>query len=427
MLDLKQIRQDPIGIENKLKTKDASISLKDLLTLDEKSRFLKGELEKIKAEQNAASKEISAKKDDKKAIDPILKQMEELKQKALKLDAEFKIVEEQKLALLLNLPNIPTDEAPVSLDPKDNRQIKVFGQKKEFSFPFKNHLELNEKLKLFDFERASKMSGTGWPIYSNLGFKLEWALINYMLDTHIKNGFIPMMLPLLVKEEIMQGSGQLPKFENQLFKVKDPDYNLYLIPTAEAPLNGLHFDEIIEEEKLPFYYVSYSPCFRREAGAAGKQERGLIRMHQFNKVELFAITTEEQSGEAFERLLKSANEVLEGLNLHYRNMLLATGDMSFAASKTVDVEVYLPGQNRYYEVSSVSNCTDFQARRSKIRSKSKNEKPRLAHTLNGSGVATSRLMVAILENGQQADGSVIIPKVLHKYLEEEITILKPGQ
>lgn len=424
MLDMKKLRANPVETEKKLKTKDSSIDLKELLALDEKSRKLKTATEEIKAKQNQASKEIGSKKGDKAAIQPILKQMEELKQKALKLDTEFKIIEEQKKAKLLVLPNLPDDDVPVSPDPKDNVSIKTFGTRKEFDFPFKNHLELNEKLKLFDFERAAKITGAAWPLYTNLGFRLEWALINYMLDIHLKNGFIPIQPPLLAKKEIMQGSGQLPKFENQLFKLKDEDYNLYLIPTAEVALNGLHFDEILEADKLPINYVSYTPCFRREAGSAGKQERGLIRMHQFNKVEMFCFSKPEDSPKAFETLLSSANEVLEGLELHYRNMLLTTGDMSFAASKTVDVEVFLPGQDRYYEVSSVSNCTDFQARRSKIRARNKNEKPALVHTLNGSGVATSRLMIAILENNQQKDGSVVLPKALHKYLEKEITVLK---
>ena len=223
----------------------------------------------------------------------------------------------------------------------------------------------------------------------------------------------------------MYGSGQLPKFEDQLFKIKDDDYNLYLIPTAETALNGINYGEILNEDDLPLKYVSYTPCFRREAGSAGKNERGLIRTHQFNKVELFCLTKPEESNEMFETMKKSAEKVLQGLELHYRNMLLVTGDMSFASTKTVDIEVWLPGQDRYYEVSSVSNCTDYQARRSMIRYKKQTEKPQFVHCLNGSGVATSRLMVALLENNQREDGSVAIPKVLQKYLGEEITEIKP--
>jgi seryl-tRNA synthetase len=241
-------------------------------------------------------------------------------------------------------------------------------------------------------------------------------LINYMLETQIKNGFEQWIPPILVRPEIVFGSGQIPKFENQQFKITDPDYQLYLIPTAEVPLNGLHYDEILTEDQLPCKYTAYTPCFRREAGAAGSQERGLIRVHQFNKVEMFCFTKPEDSMRVFEQMMASAEEILQGLDLHYRNVLLVTGDMSFASARTIDIEVWLPGQNRYYEVSSVSNCTDYQARRSQTRYRTKEGKVELVHTLNGSGLATSRLMVALLENNQNPDGSVNIPKVLQKYV-----------
>jgi seryl-tRNA synthetase len=237
-----------------------------------------------------------------------------------------------------------------------------------------------------------------------------------MIDFHVKNGYEQWIPPITVKEEIMFGSGQLPKFKGQQYQVLDDEHTLFLIPTAEVALNGLYFDEIIPEELLPLKYIAYTPCFRREAGGAGTQERGLIRMHQFNKVEMFAFCKPEDSPKVFDEFVERAEAILEGLELHYRSMLLVTGDMSYAAAKTIDVEVYLPGQNRYYEVSSISNCTDYQARRSQIRFRSKQEKPQLVHTLNGSGLATSRLMVAILENNQEADGSVRIPKVLKPYL-----------
>ena len=277
-------------------------------------------------------------------------------------------------------------------------------------------MELNEQLGLFDFKRGAKISGSGWPVYRDMGARLEWALLNYMIDIHLENGFQMCMPPHLVRPEIMFGSGQLPKFEKQLFKISDEDYQLYLIPTSEVALNGLYYDEIFKEEELPKKLIAYTPCFRREAGAAGSQERGLIRMHQFNKVEMFAFTKPEQSDRMFDEMMASAEMILQGLNLHYRNMLLVTGDMSFAAAKTIDIEVHLPGQNRYYEVSSVSHCTDYQARRSHIRFRQKEEKPEFVHTLNGSGLATSRLMVALLENNQNEDGSVTLPVVLHKYL-----------
>ncbi len=425
MIDIKLIRKDPKGVEKRLKTKVPETDLKKVLALDESLRKLQTESEELKSKRNLASKEIGQKKQAKQDAASLMKEMDAIGNQIATLDRDIADLESKRDYELALLPNIPLDLVPIAPEPKDNVCIKTYGAKTEFSFPFKNHVELNEKLHLFDFARGAKISGSGWIVYTNLGARLEWAILNYMLDIHKKNGFTQIWPPLLVKPEIMYGSGQLPKFESQLYKIKDEDYNLYLIPTAEVALNGLHFDEIIEEEMLPIKYVSYTPCFRREAGAAGKQERGLIRTHQFNKVELFCFSRPNESEKVFDIMMASAEEVLQGLGLHYRNMLLCTGDMSFASAKTVDIEVWLPGQNRYYEVSSVSNCTDYQARRSKIRFRKKGEKPELLHTLNGSGVATSRLMVALLENNQKEDGSVTIPTVLHKYLEDEISELTP--
>ena len=313
-------------------------------------------------------------------------------------------------------------DVPVSPDPADNVCLKTWGEKPTFGFEPKNHVELNEQLHLFDFKRGAKLSGTGWPVYKGMGARLEWALLQYMIDTHIRHGFEMWMLPYLVRRDVMYGAAQLPKFESQLFNLNDPDYPLYLIPTGEVPLNGLHYDEILQEEELPKRYVAYTPCFRREAGAAGSGERGLIRVHQFNKVEMYCFTKPEESDAMFEEMLSCAEKVVEGLGLHYRNMLLVTGDISFSSAKTVDLEVYLPGQERYYEVSSISNCRDFQARRSKIRYR-REGKPEFVHTLNGSGVATSRLMVGLLEANQQEDGSVIIPPILCPYLGDQERIL----
>ncbi len=425
MLDMKELRRDPKGVEAKLKNKIPDLSLSHVMALDERIRALKTEVEELKSKQNNSSKEIGMKKRKGEDISAFMEELSKLSDTIAIRDQEVAKIEAELHQELAVLPNLPLDDIPVSPSPKDNVCVKTFGEKREFSFPFKNHVELNERLQLFDFGRAAKISGSGWPLYRGMGARLEWALLNYMLDTHRKNGFMQIIPPLLVRPETIYGTGQLPKFENQLFKIKDEDYHLYLIPTSEASLNGMHADELLEEEQLPLRYTAYSPCFRREAGAAGSQERGLIRTHQFNKVELFCLTKPEDSPRVFEEMLASAEEVLQGLGLHYRNMLLTTGDMSFAAARTVDIEVWLPGQNRYYEVSSVSNCTDFQARRSQIRFRKKNEKPQYIHTLNGSGVATSRLMVALLENNQQEDGSVLVPKVLHKYLEEEVAVLKP--
>ncbi|MBS0651683.1 MAG: serine--tRNA ligase [Verrucomicrobia bacterium] len=416
MLDIKLIRTNKDAIEAKLKNKDPDVNLSPILALDERIRVIKTTVEELKASRNHLSKEIGEKKRMKQDTTELMQEVAGLGDKIAILDQELTGLEQDLLHKMSCLPNIPRDEIKVAMDPKDNVCIKTFGEKRNFPFPFKNHVELNEKLHLFDFKRAAKVSGSGWPAYSDMGARLEWALINYMIDIHLENGFQMWMPPHLVRPEIMYASGQLPKFEKQLFKIHDEDYNLFLIPTSEVVLNGLFYDEILKEEDLPKKFIAYTPCFRREAGAAGSQERGLIRMHQFNKVEMFSFTTPGQSDEVFEQMMASAEEILQGLNMHYRNMLLVTGDMSFAAAKTVDIEVYLPGQNRYYEVSSVSNCTDFQSRRSQIRYRHKEEKPELIHTLNGSGLATSRLMVALLENNQNEDGSVTLPVVLHKYL-----------
>ncbi len=424
MIDIKLMRKDPKEVEKRLKTKVPEIDLKKVLSLDESLRKIQTRSEELKSKRNLSSKEIGQKKAAKQDTSVLMQEMDKIAEEIGLLDREIAELESKRDLELAMLPNLPMDMIPVAPDAKDNVCIKTFGEKTEFSFPFKNHVELNEKLHLFDFARGAKISGSGWIVYTNLGARLEWAILNYMLDIHKKNGFVQIWPPLLVKPEIMFGSGQLPKFENQLYKIKDEDYNLFLIPTAEVALNGLHADEIIDESELPIKYVSYTPCFRREAGAAGKQERGLIRTHQFNKVELFCFAKPDESEKVFDLMMASAEEVLQGLGLHYRNMLLCTGDMSFASAKTVDIEVWLPGQNRYYEVSSVSNCTDYQARRSKTRFRKKGEKPELLHTLNGSGVATSRLMVALLENNQKEDGSVTIPTVLHKYLENEICRLE---
>ncbi|MBY0528913.1 MAG: serine--tRNA ligase [Rhabdochlamydiaceae bacterium] len=416
MLDMRLLRTQKEAIEAKLKTKDPSINLSPILALDERIRVIKTTVEELKASRNHLSKEIGEKKRLKQDTTELMSEVSGLGDKISILDQELALLETDLTHQLASLPNLPRDEIQISNDPKDNVCIKTFGEKREFSFAFKNHVELNEALHLFDFKRAAKVSGSGWPAYRDVGARLEWALLNYMIDTHLENGFTMWMPPHLVRPEMMFGAGQLPKFEKQLFKIHDEDYQLYLIPTSEVALNALYYDEILKQEDLPHKYIAYTPCFRREAGAAGSQERGLIRMHQFNKVEMFCFATPDQSDQIFDEMMASAEQILQGLNIHYRNMLLVTGDMSFAAAKTVDIEVWLPGQNRYYEVSSVSHCTDFQARRSQIRFRHKEEKPELVHTLNGSGLATSRLMVALLENNQNEDGSVTLPVVLHKYL-----------
>lgn len=424
MLDIRLLRKERAALEAKLKTKDPSISLEKVLALDEELRTLKTKIEALKASRNEQSQKIGMMKRKGEDTASLMQEVSTLGSEIGVLEPKINEIEIAYNNELASLPNIPMDDVKVSQSPADNVVIKTFGEKPSFSFPFKNHVELNEKLNLFDFKAGAKLAGSGWPAYRNWGARLEWALINFMLSQQISNGFMMWMPPLLVKPEIEYGAGQLPKFEHQQFKINDPDYNLYLIPTSEVPLNGIHLDDIINEADLPLKYTAYTPCFRREAGAAGSQERGLIRMHQFNKVEMFCFTKPEESSKVFDEMMLNAEKILEALNIHYRSTLLVTGDMSFGAAKTVDIEVWLPGQNRYYEVSSVSNCTDYQARRSQTRFRREDGKLDFVHTLNGSGLATSRLMVAILENNQNEDGSVNIPKPLQPYLDG-LTVLKP--
>lgn len=417
MIDIKLLRDNPDTVEEKLKRKEPGLSVKSILELDEKLRHFKTEVETLKSKRNELSKEIGKRKRNGEEAGELMEQAASLGEAIEAIDQNIPELEHQFNFELSQLPNLPLDEIKVSSDPADNVVLKEVGEKRSFDFPFKNHLELSENLKLFDFERAAKTTGSFWPAYRGLGARLEWALIQYMIEMQVNNGFEQWIPPLLVRPEMMYGSGQLPKFDNQQFKIQDEDFNLYMIPTAEVVLNALHSEEILEADVLPILYTAYTPCFRREAGAAGKNERGLIRTHQFNKVEMFAFSKPEESGAIFDKMVASAESILQGLGLHYRNCLLVTGDMSFASTKTIDIEVWLPGQDRYYEVSSVSNCTDYQSRRSRIRYRpAPGEKPQLVHTLNGSGLATSRLMVSLLENNQNSDGTVNVPKVLQKYM-----------
>jgi seryl-tRNA synthetase len=426
MLDINYIRQNRKKVEEGIRAKEGEVDLTELLRLDEELRTAITKGDQLKAARNDYSKKIGELKRAGGDATDAMEKVEAISYESHELDKRITELEQQFTRALSYLPNLPMEDVPVDLDKANNVCIKAVGSRPQFDFQPKNHLELNEKLEVLDFKRGAKLSGAGFPVYKGWGARLEWALINYMLETHLNNGYEMWMVPHLVKPDTLFASGQLPKFENQQFQIRDEDFSLALIPTAEIALNGLHIDEIFAEEELPKRYVSYTPCFRREAGAAGKNERGLIRVHQFNKVEMFCFTKPEESRQMFEEMLASADQVLEGLGLHYRNMLLVTGDMSYGAAKTVDVEVWLPGQDRYYEVSSVSNCTDYQARRSKTRYREKGGKPQLVHTLNGSGTATARLLVAILENNQQADGSVIIPEVLRKYLGGKERLI-PGE
>lgn len=416
MLDIKLIRKDKAAIQKKIQTKEPELDLDRVVSLDERIRDIKTHSEQLKSARNEQSKKIGELKRQDQPVEELMQQVHTMGQEITLLDRELENLEAMFQDALSRIPNVPMDDVLVSQDKNDNVCIKEVGEKRQFEFPPKNHLELNEKLHLFDFKRAAKVSGTGWPAYCGWGARLEWALLNYMIDVQLRNGFTFWLPPLLVKPHIMFGSGQIPKFDGQYYEVANDEHPLYLVPTSEVALNGLHFDETIPEDELPIKYAAYSPCFRKEAGAAGAQERGLIRVHQFNKVEMFCFTKPEDSMQLFDQMVAVAEEILEGLQLHYRNMLLVTGDMSFTAARTVDIEVWLPGQNRYYEVSSVSNCTDYQARRSLIKYKAKGGKLEYVHTLNGSGLATSRLLVSLLENNQNADGSIHLPPVLQEKL-----------
>lgn len=425
MIDLKLLRKEQAKIGARLKEKVPELDIDAVLSLDEEVRQKKTRVEQLKAKRNESSDKIGQMKRQGQDTSSLMKEMALMAEEITKIDQELASLETTLLDLHARLPNIPLDDVPFGVDASENVQIRSWKEKPTFSFHAKNHVELNEKHHLFDFKRAAKLSGTGWPSYRGMGARLEWALIQYLINYHVANGYEQWLPPLAVKEEVMFHAGQLPKFANQQYKVINEEHPLYLVPTAEVALNGLFAGEILPEEELPKKCVAYTPCFRREAGAAGSQERGLIRMHQFNKVEMFAFTKPEESVAMFDEFVNHAENLLKGLDIHFRSMLLCTGDMSFAAAKTVDIEVWLPGQNRYYEVSSVSNCTDFQSRRSDTRFRKKGQKPELVHTLNGSGLATSRLMVALLENNQQEDGSIRIPKALQPYLGG-LEVLKPA-
>ncbi len=416
MLDMKLIRKDPKAAEAKVQTKEPDLTLDAVLELDKTVRALKAQIEELQSERNAKSKEVGELKRKGENGDSLMEHVRSIGEKISELHEQLQSADVSFVDALSHIPNLPMDEVKVSQDKEENVVIKEVGDKRTFDFKPKHHLELNEKLKLFDFERTAKTSGSGWPAYRGLGARLEWSLLNYMIDIQLLRGFEFWLPPALVRPDMMFGSGQMPKFKGQFYEIKDEAHPLYLLPTAEVALNGLHYDEIIPEQELPIKYSAYTPCFRKEAGAAGAGERGLIRVHQFNKVEMFAFAKPDQSEAIFNEMISTAEEVLQGLGLHYRLCLLVTGDMSFTAAKTVDIEVWLPGQNRYYEVSSISHCTDYQARRSQIRFKGKTGKTELVHTLNGSGLATPRLLVALLENNQNADGTVTLPPVLAEKL-----------
>ena len=423
MLDVRLIREDIQKVTEGLKKRGQDIGLTELLKLDEEMRRLLKESEGFKYKRNMVSDKIGELKKKGVNTDKDTLEMREVSQKIKELDARTKELSEDINNRLLNIPNMPHSSVPVGRSAGDNVEIKKWGNPRKFNFPVKSHIELGDVVGL-DFQRASKIAGAGFVLYKGMGARLERALINFMLDLHVKeHGYLEVSPPFMVNRESATTTGNLPKFEEDLFKVDDGNY--YLIPTAEVPVTNMHRDEVIPEEMLPLYYVAYTPCFRKEAGSWGQDTKGLIRQHQFDKVELVKFVKPEGSYDELEKLLSHAEEVLKRLQLPYRVITLCTGDIGFSSAKSYDIEVWIPSQDKYREISTCSNFEDFQARRGGIKYKPKDGgKPRLVHTLNGSGLAIGRTMVAILENYQQEDGSVIIPEVLRPYMDGIEKIVK---
>jgi seryl-tRNA synthetase len=429
MLDIKLIRERADFVRQRLAARGGGdeTRIDEVLRLDERRRKLLGEVESLKAQRNRVSKEIGALMAQKKAPEAEAKKKEtrDLGDRIAQLDKEAADAENARHELMLRLPNLPHESVPPGKTAEDNPVIRLHGEKPTFSFKPKSHVEICEKLQLVDFTRAAKLSGSGFVLYTNWGAKLERALIQLMLDTHTRDhGYTEVAPPLMVGPQCLEGVGQFPKFADQYYGVQEGlDAStlgkLYLIPTAETPVANIHREEILQESQLPLFYCAYTPCFRGEAGAAGVGTRGMIRMHQFDKVELIKIVKPETGYQEHEKMLSNAERILQLLGLHYRVVLLCTGDMGFASAKTYDIEVWAPGQGSYLEVSSVSNCEDFQARRMNLRYKTSAGENRFPHLLNGSGTALARLFVALVETYQQADGSCALPAALQEYLKTE--------
>ncbi|MEK6758554.1 MAG: serine--tRNA ligase [Deltaproteobacteria bacterium] len=415
MLDIKYLRENLEEAEQRLKTRSGSVDLSGFKALDEKRRRLLGEAETLKARRNAVSEEIGRLKRDKKDASALMAEMQDESARIKSLDSELAECDSALEAMLMLVPNIPNSSVPVGRDEADNPVVRSWKTAPSLDFVPKEHTELGEALGIIDFERAGKLSGARFSLLKGAGALLERALISFMLDLHTReHGYTEVLPPFMVKSDMMRGTGQLPKFADDLFKIEGWDH--YLIPTAEVPVTNMHRDEILEEDGLPICYAAYTPCFRKEAGSYGKDVKGLIRQHQFNKVELVKFANPETSYGELEKLLVNAEEVLKRLELPYRVITLCTGDMGFSSAKTYDIEVWLPGQSKYREISSCSNFEDFQARRANIRYRPKGGgKPRFVHTLNGSGLAVGRTLVAIIENYQDPDGSVRVPKALIPY------------
>ncbi|MDO5017752.1 MAG: serine--tRNA ligase [Lagierella massiliensis] len=415
MLDIKRIRNDKEGVINALSKRRGDYPIDKVILVDEKRRDTISQVEQMKAEQNKISKEVPMMKKEGKDTTEVFAKMKELSNEIKKLDEEVKNFDEEIKELLLSIPNTPHESVPVGVDDCENEEIRKWGEPRDFGFEPKAHWDIGTDLDILDFERGSKISGTRFSVFKGLGARLERAIINFMVDLHVeKHNYEEVWVPSLINKKSMYGTGQLPKFAEDMFYV--PQKEMYLAPTAEVPVTNLLSDEIIDGELLPIYYTAYTPCFRAEAGSAGRDTRGLIRNHQFDKVEMVKFTKPEDSFEELEKLTDNAEEVLRLLNIPYRVVKLCTGDLGFSSTMTYDVEVWMPSYGRYVEISSCSNFLDFQARRANIKYRDENRKVNYLHTLNGSGLAVGRTLAAILENYQNEDGSVTIPDVLVDYM-----------
>jgi seryl-tRNA synthetase len=424
MLDLKFIRENPELVKEGIYQKNENGDVDKIIQLDENRRKIIKEVEQLKKERNDKSKLVSQYKKEKKDVTDVIKKTKLISAQIKNLDEKLAEIEITIKSQLDWIPNLPHESAPKGKTAEDNKEIKYWGKIPEFDFEILDHLELGSRLDILDFQRGGKVTGTGFPVYKGLGATLERALLNFMLDEHIANhGYTEVFPPFLANESSMYGTGQLPKLAEDMYHAEKDD--LYLIPTAEVPITNLHRDEIVPIELLPIKYVAYSACFRREAGSWGRETRGFLRVHQFNKVEMVNFCLPEKSYDMHENLLREATSILEKFELPYRVLSLATGDLSFAAAKCYDIETWSPAENKWLEASSVSNFEAFQARRANIRFRRKQGKSlEFVHTLNGSGLATSRLMVSLLETYQTDEGTVIIPKVLRPYMGDIKIITK---
>lgn len=416
MLDIKLIRSDKEKVVEGLKKRHGEFPIDDIIKLDSERRELITIVETKKAEQNQVSKSVGKLKKEGEDLAPIFAKMKELSNEIKSYDEKIRVIETDIENKLLFIPNIPDQSVPEGLDDSENVEIRKFGEPRKFDFEPKAHWDLGVGLGILDFERASKISGARFSVFKDLGAKLERSIYTFMLDTHTENGkYTELSVPYLVNRSSMTGTGQLPKFEEDAFHIPSKDF--FLVPTAEVPVTNFRKDEIISNDELPLNYTAYTACFRQEAGSAGRDTRGLIRNHQFDKVELVKLVKPEDSFDELEKLTADAEKILQLLNIPYRVVLLSSGDLGFSSAKTYDIEVWMPSYNRYVEISSCSNFVDFQARRANLKFRDEDGKVKLVHTLNGSGLAVGRTFAAILENYQNEDGSVTVPEVLKSYLK----------